>query len=62
MTTSVTMNKMTLPFLHSSHTEGNNPYQTEEKEPMKVASTFCVVTSSTTKRVALGVTLVVAEP
>ncbi|CDU40440.1 Protein of unknown function [Escherichia coli] len=29
---------------------------------MKVASTFCVVTSSTTKRVALGVTLVVAEP
>lgn len=28
----------------------------------KHGSTFCVVTSSTTKRVALGVTLVVAEP
>ncbi len=32
MTTSVTMNKMTPPpFSISSHTEGNNPYQTEEK-------------------------------
>jgi len=38
------------------------PTRLKRNEPMKVANTCCVVTSSTTKRVALGVTLVVAEP